>query len=210
MKKRFAIKLLLIPKTINKVLFVFFLVAFSSQVVLADDKIVVKNMLKERFDEVITVVENKELNDEAKKDKIEAIIKPIMDFPLMSMLTLGRSSWAAMTKEDRVSFSELLTKLFRHSYLSKILGYAGEDIIFEEPDQKNNKKIDIPAVIVSKDKNVSVKFKFYKRNSSWKVYDVEADGISFKNSYSAQFNDCMQESTIKECMVKLENKLTSQ
>lgn len=208
MKKGLSIKFLT-PKAIKRILFTTFFVAVFSQIVLADDTNVVKNLLKERFDDIIPTLENKDLDDETKKGIIEDIVKPIFDFPLMSKLALGRASWMAMAKEDQERFSELFTKILKQAYFSKILGYADEDIIIEGSDQVE-KKVYIFTFIVSKDEKTSVLWKFYQSDTGWKVYDIEVEGVSLIQTYRSQFTESLQEMTVKELMVKMEKLISSQ
>ena len=208
MEKRLS-TIALISKTINRVLFATFLVVVFSQIGLADDKNVVKNLLKERFDCIKAVLERKDLDEKTKKVRIEDIIKPIFDLPLMSRLSLGRESWMAMTKEEQKKFSELFTKMLKLAYLSKIPSYFDEEIIIEEPNQVNQKKIYIPTIIVSKDKKTSVLYKFYRSDTGWKIYDIEAKSISCIQSFRSQFTECLQEVTVKELMVEMEKKVSS-
>jgi len=208
MKKRFSIKFLTL-KAIKRIFFATLLVTVFSQIVLADDKNVVKHLLQERFDDIIAALENKDLDEETKKKRIEDIIKPIFDLPLMSKLALGRASWTAMAKEDQERFSELFTKILKQAYFSKILGYVDENIIIEEPDQVGE-KVYIPTFIVSKDQKTSVLWKFYQSDTGWKVYDIEVEGVSFIQTYRSQFTESLQEMTVKELMVKMEELISSQ
>ena len=208
MEKRLS-TIALISKTINRVLFATFLVVVFSQIGLADDKNVVKNLLKERFDCIKAVMERKDLDEKTKKVRIEDIIKPIFDLPLMSRLSLGRETWMAMTKEEQKKFFELFTKMLKLAYLSKIPSYFDEEIIIEEPNQVNQKKIYIPTIIVSKDKKTSVLYKFYRSDTGWKIYDIETESISCIQSFRSQFTECLQEGNVKELMVEMEKKVSS-
>lgn len=207
MKKRLTVKYLK-TRTIKPVLFAALLAVFASQGVFADDRDDVRNLLQKKFDDMIGILKNRDLNAEIKKGKIEDIIKPVFDFTLMSKLSLGRGPWTAMTKEDQVSFSELFTKVFKEAYLDKILDYVDEEVIFEEYDQ-NGKKINISTFIVSRDTRISVLYKFYKSGSGWKIYDVEVEGVSYIQTYRSQFTESLKEITVKELMIKMEKMISS-
>ncbi|MFC1839579.1 phospholipid-binding protein MlaC [Thermodesulfobacteriota bacterium] len=207
MEKQLIVKYLK-ARTIKPILFAALLAVFVSQSVFADDISDVRSILQEKFDNIIIVLENKLLDDESKMAKIEDIIKPIFDFPLMSKLSLGRESWTDMTKEEHVKFAELFTKVFKQAYLSKILGYADEDIIFKESDQVG-KKIYISSFIVSKEKKTSVLYKFYQSGDGWKIYDVEIEGVSYIQSYRSQYTESLKEMTVTELMAKMEKLISS-
>lgn len=209
MKRRLSRISITSKNTIKGILFAALFVSVFSQIAFADDRNAVKNLLQDRFDQLIAILKNRDNDDESKKGKIEDIIKPIFDFPLMSKLALGREPWTAMSKEDRKKFSVLFTKKLKQDYLSKILSYVDEDIIIEEPVQ-DGKKVSIPTFIVSKEKKISVLYKFYQSGSGWKIYDIEAEGISYIQSYRSQFTESLKEMTVQELMIKMENLISSQ
>ena len=179
-------------KSLILILFITLFSAIFSQVSLADDTNLAKNMLQEKFNDLITVLKNKEVNDEVKKGQIDEIIKPIFDFPLMSKLALGKTAWRTMTTEDQERFYGLFTKLFEQTYLEKILDYADEDITFGETEQ-NGRKVCIHSCIVSKDKETSIVYKLYQADTGWKIYDVDVEGVSYIQTYRSQFTESLKE-----------------
>lgn len=207
MKKQIIKQLTL--KILNQILFATILIALSTGVVFADDMDDVKKLLQEKFDYIFTTLENGDLDEEARKGKIEDLIKPIFDLPLMSKLSLGRTSWTAMTKEDQEKFVDLFTKVFKQAYLSKILDYVDEDIIFGECSQ-DGKKVLISSFIVGENKRIPVLYKFYQSGANWKIYDIEIEGVSYIQTYRSQFTESLKEMTVKELMVKMENLISSQ
>jgi len=64
---------------------------------------------------VISVLEKKELNEEAKKKEIVEIVTPMFNFSLMSKLTLGKKHWPGLTKDQKEKFIELFTKRLKVS-----------------------------------------------------------------------------------------------
>ena len=195
--------------TIKGIIFSTFLVAFISQGLFADDTGEARDLLQKKFDDMIKVLKNRNIDKESKKAKIEDIFKPGFDFPLMSKLSLGRESWTAMTNEDQEKFVGLFTKVFRQAYLDKILKYVDEEVIFEESRQ-DGKKVYVQSFIVSRDKKTSVLYKFYQSGAGWKIYDVEIEGISYIQTYRSQFTESLKEITVEELMVKMEKLISSQ
>lgn len=202
-KKRSPVKYL-IPRNIKRIIFTIFVITIFSQIILADDKIVVENLLKERIDNIIATLKNKDLDDKSKEGKIEDVIKPIINFKLMSMLALGKESWTSLTAEDQKRFVELFANTIEQTLISKILSYADESIVIEGSDQVNNKKVDVSTFIIDKEKKIAVLYKFYQSGSGWEIYDVEIEGVSILKNFKSQFTDNLQEMTAKELMIKME------
>ena len=47
-------------------------------------------------------------------------------------------------------------------------------------------------------------YKFYNANNSWKIYDIEIQGVSIIRSYRSQFNEILQRGTIDDLLDKME------
>ncbi len=202
-KKRSPINFLTF-NTFKLIISVTFLVTVFSQTALADDKTDVENLLKERIDNIVAALENKDLANEIKEEKIENIIKPIINFPLMSMLVLGKEAWTSLPEKDQKRFVELFAKTIKQTLINKILNFVDEKVIIETSDLVSNKKVNVSISIVSKDKNIPILFKFYRSGNEWNIYDVEIEGVSILKNFKAQFTDSLQDMTAQELIVKME------
>ena len=194
----------------KRVIFITLIISVFSQVILADEKVAVENLLKERIDNITAILKNKDLDNEGKKEKLEDVIKPMVNFPLMSMLVLGKEPWTSLVKEDQKRFVELFTKTIEETLLSKILNYADEEIIVESSEQISEKKINVSTSIASKEQKIPVLFKFYESENVWRFYDVEIDSVSILKNFKAQFSDSLQNMTAKELIAKMEKSNLSQ
>ncbi|GAH70156.1 unnamed protein product, partial [marine sediment metagenome] len=150
-----------------------------SQTVIADDKSAAEEILKSKLEAVISVLQKKELELEAKKKEIEEIVTPIFDFSLMAKLTLGRKFWPGLSKEKKEKFTELFIKRLKGTYLGKLTRdtYTDEKIVHNAPIQVK-KRIHIPTELISKENKISMLYKLYKSKQNWKIYDIEIEGVS--------------------------------
>ena len=202
-KKRLPIKYFT-DITMKRVVFIALIMTVFTQVILADDKVAVENLLKERIDNIIATLANKDLDDTAKEEKIENVIKPMINFPLMSMLVLGKKTWTSLAEDDQKRFIELFSETIKQTLISKILAYVDEKIIIEASEQISEKKVNISTSIASKEKKIPVLYKFYQSGTEWKIYDVEIEDVSILKNFKAQFSDSLQEMTAKELIAKME------
>jgi phospholipid transport system substrate-binding protein len=81
--------------------------------------------------------------------------------------------------------------------------YTDEKIIYEPPVEVK-KKIHIPTSLISKGKKISMLYKLYPSNNTWKIYDVEIQGVSIIRSYRAQFNEILQNGTFDDLLQKMQ------
>ena len=176
---------------------------------MAEDKRNAQELIKRKLDAVFTVLQKKDLDQQAKKNEVIEIVTPMFDFELMAKLTLGKKYWPDLSQEKKEKFTELFIKKLRTTYLDKLTLYTDETVTFEPPVQVK-KKIHIPTYLISKDNKTSMLYKLYKPTDDWKVYDLEIQGVSIIRSYRVQFSEILQSGTIDDLLKKLENSADNQ
>jgi len=174
-----------------------------SQTVIADNKNAAEELLRNKLDAVILVLQNKDLEKQVKKNKIIEIVEPIFDFSLMAKLTLGRKYWPSIPKEKKERFTELFIKRLKGFYLDKLTLYTDETIVYKKPIQVK-RKIQIPTELISKGDNISILYKLYKSKHNWKIYDIEVQGVSVVSTYRSQFYQVLNSGTIDDLLLKME------
>jgi phospholipid transport system substrate-binding protein len=175
-----------------------------SQSVAADGKSEVEELLKNNLDAVFTVLQKKGLEQQAKNQEIVEIVTPMFDFELMARLSLGKKHWPGLSQDKKERFTELFIQRLKASYLKNFTLYTDEKI-FYEPSVQVKKKIHAPTYLLSKDKRISILYKFYKAGNDWKIYDLEIQGVSIIRSYRSQFSRILASGTIDDLLLKLEN-----
>jgi phospholipid transport system substrate-binding protein len=175
-----------------------------SQSVAADGKSEVEELLKNNLDAVFTVLQKKGLEQQAKNQEIVEIVTPMFDFELMARLSLGKKHWPGLSQDKKERFTELFIQRLKASYLKNFTLYTDEKI-FYEPSVQVKKKIHAPTYLISKDKKISILYKFYKAGNDWKIYDLEIQGVSIIRSYRSQFSRILASGTIDDLLLKLEN-----
>lgn len=170
----------------------------------ADTSASAEEILKANLAAVFAVLQQQDLNQEAKQSEIVAIVNPMFDFSLMAKLTLGRKYWPGLTAEQKERFTQLFVKRLRASYLDNLTLYTDEKVLYEAPVEVKQ-KIQIPTYLVSQGKKISILYKFYNAESTWKIYDLEIQGVSIIRSYRSQFYEILKSGTIDDLLAKLES-----
>jgi len=167
----------------------------------------VEVLLKERLDAVLAVLKNTDLSQAEKQDRIMAIIEPVIDFPLMAKLTLGRQHWSKLSVDQQVEFVDLFVQRLKRSYLDKTALYSDQQVTYEKAVLEGNKVYAAMSIMTEK-KTVVVLYKFYSSHGAWKVYDVEVEGVSFIKSYMAQFDAILKNGTVEDLFAELKKPVT--
>ena len=164
-------------------------------------------LIRSKWRAVISVLRNKDLDQEARAKRIDKIVSPIFDFPLMAKLALGREHWSELTPGQQKKFTELFIKRLRASYREKIALYTDEKVEFKRAIRKKN-IIQIPLELISKDEKIQIVHKLRKADKRWKVYDVEIQGVSILLTYRSQFDDILSKGTVEDLLARLEKPST--
>ena len=166
-----------------------------------------RELLRVKWDAVVTVLKNKEIDQDAKEKKINKIVNSIFDFPLMAKLALGRKHWPKLTPPQREKFTRLFIEMLRTSYREKISFYTDENVLFK-PAVKNKRSVFVPVELKSRDDKVDILYKLRKVEKRWKVYDVNIQGISILKTYWSQFDDILSRGTVEDLLSRLEKRPT--
>ena len=176
----------------------------ACQSVIAENSLSADELLKKNLTAVFAVFQNKDLDQETKNNNIIDIVNPMFDFSLMAKLTLGRKYWPDLTPERKERFTQLFIKRLRATYLDRLALYTDEKVLYEPPVEVKQ-KVHIPTYLISKDKKISIIYKFYKSKSTWKIYDLEIQGVSLVRSYRSQFYEILKSGTFDDLLTKLES-----
>jgi phospholipid transport system substrate-binding protein len=181
---------------------------FASQVVNADNKDPndpndPEELLRNKWDAIVSILQNKDIDQKVKEKKISKVISPIFDFPLMAKLTLGRKHWPKLTPPQRDKFTQLFTERLKKLYLERIVLYKDKKVWFKPKEQKK-KTIYIPSELTYKDKKVAILYKLRKVDKRWKNYDVEIQGVSILLTYRSQIDEILRRGTVKDLLSRLE------
>ena len=188
----------------KSLLIVFISLIFFYQSAAADDKSEVEILLKKNLDTVIHILQKKDLDQQAKNKEIVDIVTPMFDFELMARLSLGKRHWPGLPLDKKDRFTELFIKRLKASYLDNFTLYTDEKV-FYEPFVQVKKKVHAPTYLITKDKKISILYKFYQTEKSWKIYDLEIQGVSIIRSYRSQFSSILQSGTVDDLLLKMED-----
>jgi phospholipid transport system substrate-binding protein len=174
-----------------------------SPAVAADDPSAAEQYLKNNLDAVFTVLQKKDLTQQDKNSEVVEIVTPMFDFQLMAKLSLGKKYWPDLSQDQKERFTELFIERLRRSYLNKLTAYTDEKVVYESP-LVVKKKVHVPTQLISKGNKISMLYKLYSSSNSWKIYDIEIQGVSIIRSYRSQFKEILQKGTFDDLLQKME------
>jgi len=162
-----------------------------------------EELLHNKWDAIVSILQNKDIDQKDKEKQISKIVTPIFDFPLMAKLALGKRHWPKFTPPQREKFTRLFTERLKKSYREKITLYKDEVVLFKPKVQKK-KTTYIPMELRYEDKKVAILYKLRKVAKRWKIYDVEIQGVSILLTYRSQFDEILRHGTVEDLLSRLQ------
>ena len=156
-----------------------------------------------KWNAAVRVLQTKSLSAKTKARIVDMIVTPIFDFPLMAKLVLGRKHWPKFDEAQREKFTRLFTKRLKASYREKISLYTDEKATLK-PLRRSKSTVIIPMEMISKDKKIEIIYKLRKLGKTWRIYDVEIQGVSILLTYRSQFDDVLRKESVEELLERLE------
>ncbi len=183
-----------------------FITLFVCQPAFADDVEEVDRFIRGNIDTVFTIINDKDLDESVKKEKIMAVVTRIFNLPLMAKLTLGREHWTRLNSEQREEFTDLFIKQMKSTYLGQVELAADFAVLFERPIKKKNKMTMLTRA-KAKDEPIKILYKLYKSKFQWRIYDVEIQGVSMIKSYGMQYSHVLKEGTYVDLAGRMKEKI---
>jgi phospholipid transport system substrate-binding protein len=140
--------------------------------------------------------------------RLEKIIDPIFDFREMAKRSLGLH-WRDLRPEERQEFVTLFRDFLRTVYLSRMGVYNGEKVLFTGETVGTN-YVEVDTQVVSKNGDqVPVVYMLKRTDGDWKVYDVVVDNVSIDNNYRSQFDRVISQSSYRELVKRMKQKINA-
>lgn len=173
----------------------------------ADDPEAARDLLKDKIESVLQVLEQTELSDADKREKAESIVDPVFHYDLMAKLALGPKHWPKLSADQQETFSKRFIQRVKDSYFDKISMYSADaDAEFTYDDiRTKNGKVHVPVEVRAGNNEIDMVYKFYQADDSWRIYDAEVNGVSIVQSYRSQFNQILEDATVEELLKDLKS-----
>jgi phospholipid transport system substrate-binding protein len=170
-----------------------------------------QEQLKGAIDRVVATLDDPTMKGEGKaaerRAAVRKIANEIFDFPEIARRSLGRY-WQPLSEAQRSEFVGLFGDLLERSYISKIELYGGEKIVYGGERMDGDLAVVSTKIITKNGTEVPIDYRLFKRGDSWKVYDVNIEGISLVSNYRTQFNKIIQTSGYNSLVDRMKAKQT--
>jgi len=167
--------------------------------------------LQTPINQVIDVLRDPQYGTVTQRDiqqtKIRGIIEGIFDFDGIARSSVGRY-WRSFEPEEKKVFSALFTELLSISYIRRMQGeFSNEKVAYLGVEAVSPVKSRVKTKIIRDTVEIPIDYGMRLRDSSWKVYDVNIEGVSLVKNYRTQFNRILFKKTPGALIEKVEKKV---
>lgn len=179
---------------------------YSNANALKQDEI--QNEMRKKIDNVLSILEKKNINFKEKGNEIIKIIDEVFDYELMAKIALGKETWSSISEEKQKKFAKVFEEKLKKSYIDKLELYNDQKVKIIDLKPYNNSRLQLETELLGKDGTYKINYNFYNRSKDkedWVIYDVDLVGVSIIQTYRQQFAGQLKEKTFDEMLTLLEN-----
>ncbi|MEN8184524.1 MAG: ABC transporter substrate-binding protein [Myxococcota bacterium] len=165
-----------------------------------------RELIQQTVDEVIAVLQNAELDDAQRRERIEAIAYDRFHFETMSRLVLARR-WRRFSEPQREAFMVEFRELLSRSYGRRINRYEQEavEIGGERAEARGDVTV-FTRIIGGSADGVEINYRLRQKGESWGIIDVVVEGVSLVSNYRSQFAELLGNASPDDLLRKLREK----
>ncbi len=170
--------------------------------------------LQTPLDKILALLQDPLYQEKDRQDlrheKIWEIINTIFDFDAISRRAVGRS-WKRFNQEEKTAFTAVFSDLLGNSYINKIQSaFTSQRVTYLGERSLSDVKTLVKTRIVGEDLETPVDYNMRRRNSIWKIYDVNIEGVSLVKNYRSQFNTFLSRKKPTQLIQQVKEKVEQQ
>lgn len=170
---------------------------------------VVRDAVEQTTAKLVEEQEQLKAHPERIYDLIQDLVVPHFDFPIISRLVLGKTTWGQASDAQKREFMHEFTTLLVRTYAKALQEYSDEDVVFLPAESSSNSRlIEIKTEVTGKDsaKKTPINYRMVLSGGEWKVLDLVVDGISLVNSYKGEYSSIVRKDGLDGLIARMKEK----
>ena len=137
-------------------------------------------------------------------EAVKEIVLPHIDLDRMSHSVLGQY-WEEASSIQRKAFKTAFATFISKLYSEHMPVFHNQTVKFELPQENTNSTDILLTMLILQSGNFpeKVRFSLEKVSDEWKIYDINASGVSLSNIYRGQFLPLAKQSGMDVLIQKL-------
>ena len=145
-----------------------------------------ETFVRSGIDQTIQAITGSQTREE-RYEKVKVIFQKYFDLPRLAGFSLGGSAWGGLSEDEKNAFIEKYSEFVLRFYLGKLEGYNSNKIEVGTSEIKKGTHATVPTLIEIGNTKAKLKYSLILKDSEWKIYDVEIEGVRLSLTYREQF-----------------------
>ena len=169
-----------------------------------------KEAVEAAVNQVLSKLSDPAFKTKSKDERIAIIsseIETVFDFKELSIRALGRE-WKKMKPEQQKEFIGLFKKLLQGVYADQLLSYSDQKIVFGKETMLKKGRAEVESYLQTSDgEKIPLNYRLTDKSGSWKVYDIDIEGVSMVKNYRTQFREILSKESPEKLLEILRKKV---
>jgi phospholipid transport system substrate-binding protein len=141
-------------------------------------------------------------------DRVRPLLEKDFTFEVVTRQAIG-PGWRQFSPSEQQKVTDLFSRLVIRIYAARVVGTQRPNITYGKTVPLAPDRCEIPTRVTAAngDRPYSVVYRLINLSSSWRIYDVLIEGVSFVANYRAQFDELVQHGGAAAVIKTLEAKL---
>jgi len=161
-----------------------------------------------RIDRIVALLQAPGLPPEARRRAVLAEAEPAFDWREMARAALG-PTWRARTPAERAEFTRLFQALVEHAYLTRVLQYQSEKVVYGRETVHGDDARLPTQIIRSNGARISMDYELLREGDGWLVTDILVEHVGLVNNYRSQFAAILSRSSYRELIARMQARIAA-
>lgn len=151
-----------------------------------------RGVIQEITDAALKVLDDPQLDTEAKRHRLEDIVYAYLDFDTITRLVLARNL-ARFAPGQRMEFTQLFKEHLSLTYGRSIENYHNDRVEVGGDRQEPDGDWTVKSTILRGGgaDNILVDYRLRQEDGSWKIIDIIIERVSLMSNFRSQFQELM-------------------
>ena len=147
------------------------------------------------------------LKEKADVEVLSTTLEKFLDFGELAKRALGEK-WKTLSKQQQTAFEETMRGLLKATYVQKTAGGGASNLSNAqvEREELNAAEASVHATLQSGKTRIPIEYRLYKKQTSWRVFDIVTDEVSLVQTYEEQFRKFLATRSPEELLKTLKAK----
>ena len=144
---------------------------------------------------------------EEQHQKLFEHVQSIFDFQTISMLATGRN-WQRFSDAQKKDFADLFAKLLANTYIEKVQdNFQNERVVYDAETLIGQDRSEVRTRVILSEGEIPVLYKLRNLRNTWRIYDINIEGISLIQNYRSQFEEFLFRREPAELILHMDKKI---